>query len=89
MAFAIYSAKPGKHGLAGLTHIAFGETEDEARENLEAHADVCPKFGPAYRNGKTIEVVTEIDEIPQFDERSIEDFIGIDDEEDETEHKPW
>jgi hypothetical protein len=91
MPIAIYSAKPGTHGLCGIIHVFFGQTEAAARQAMEDHADICPKYGPAYREGKTIEVIAEIDEIPAFDERSIEEFADVSDEDDgeEEEHTPW
>ncbi len=92
MAFAIYSAKANRSHV-GVLHVFFGETEDAAWKALEAHADICPKFGPAYRGEETIETVVTIDEIPAFDERSIEAFASGEDEEpeeeEESEHTPW
>src|SRR5208282_4608502 len=35
MAIAIYSSKPGKHGRTDLTHIFYGDDEDEAWAKLE------------------------------------------------------
>jgi hypothetical protein len=75
MAIAIYSSKPGKHGRVSLTHVAFGEDEDEAWANLEAHADQCPQFGAAYQASETIESVVEIDEIPEFEDAALDDFF--------------
>jgi hypothetical protein len=84
MPFAIHSSKPGKHGRTGITHTFFGETEEEAWESLEEHADICPKFGAAYHGSETIESAVEIDEIPDFDVDAIDDFFDVDrdDEED-------
>lgn len=83
MAIAIYSAKPGKNGKTGVLHVFFGETSEEAWKALEDHADICPKFGPAYAENKTIEVEVEFDAVPDFDEMSIEEFAGVDGEDDE------
>jgi hypothetical protein len=81
MAFAIHSSKPsGKHGRTGITHTFFGETEEEAWEALEGHADICPKFGAAYHGSETIESVVEIDEIPAFDVDALDDFFGVEDD---------
>jgi len=77
MAIAIYSSKPGKHGRTDLTHIFYGDDEDEAWAKLEAHAEICPKFGPAYQASETIESVVEIDEIPEFSDDALDDFFGI------------
>jgi hypothetical protein len=61
-----------------------------AEKDLEGHAAICPQFGPAHRNGETIDRVIEVDELPEFDEESIDDWIdemfGLEsDEEDEEE----
>lgn len=87
MAFAIYSTKPGKGGLAGVTHVFYGHDEQEAWNALEAHADICPKFGPAYQASETIESVVEIDEIPEFADEPLDDFFDLngDDDGDESE----
>jgi hypothetical protein len=86
MAIAIYSSKPGKHGCVGVTHVFFGEDEEAAWAALEAHAAICPKFGPAYESSETIEIVVEIDIIPEFDSNDLQDFFDIPyDEEDELE----
>jgi hypothetical protein len=77
MAVAIYSTKPGKGGLAGVTHVFFGQDEEEAWANLEAHADACPQFGPAYQSSETIETVVEIAEIPEFVQEDLEEFFDI------------
>lgn len=61
--------------------------ERDAEKDLEGHAGVCPQFGPAHRNGETIDVAVDVDELPEFDEESIQDWIdellGIEDEEEE------
>jgi hypothetical protein len=83
MASALYSFKVDADGQVRIGHIFFGKDDDEAWANLEKHADVCPKFGPAYQASETIEVETTIDEIPAANGAELEDFIGLDDEEEE------
>ena len=71
MAIAIYSSKPGENGRTEITHVFYGDSEDEAWGKLEAHAADCPKYGPAYEAVETIESVVEIAEIPRFDDESL------------------
>jgi hypothetical protein len=78
MPSAIYSFKVDPDGEIRIGHIFFGKDDDEAWANLESHAEVCPKFGPAYQASETIEVETEIDAIPDADVEDLEDFIGLD-----------
>jgi hypothetical protein len=56
-----------------------------AEKDLEGHAAICPQFGPAHRNGETIDRVIEVDYLPEFDEESIDDWIdemfGLDEDE--------
>jgi len=81
MASAIYSFKVDPDGEIRIGHIFFGKNDEEAWSNLEAHADVCPKYGPAYQASETIEIETSIDGIPDADVEDLEAFIGLDDEE--------
>jgi hypothetical protein len=80
MASAIYSFKVDQDGKIRIGHIFFGKNDDEAWANLEGHADICPKFGPAYQASETIEIETTIDAIPDADVEELEDFIGLDEE---------
>jgi alkanesulfonate monooxygenase SsuD/methylene tetrahydromethanopterin reductase-like flavin-dependent oxidoreductase (luciferase family) len=77
MATAIYSVKIEHNNAIRVIHIFLGETEEEAQAALEAHANECPKFGPAYRNGRTIELSADVDELPEADEDSLEEFLAI------------
>jgi len=67
--------------------LAPGERDTE--KDLEGHAGICPQFGPAHRNGETIDVAVDVDELPEFDEESIQEWLdellGLegDDEEDD------
>jgi len=70
-----------------MFHGFLAPNEREAGKDLEAHASVCPQFGPAHREGKTIEQAIDIDSLPEFDEESIgefcDDLFGLEDEADE------
>jgi hypothetical protein len=91
MPTALYSFKLDRDGEIRVAHIFFGKDEGEANANLKAHADVCPKFGPAYKNKETVEIPVEVDDLPEGDEDEIgtwlDDLLGLDDEEDEEEEE--
>jgi hypothetical protein len=83
MATALYSFKVDDDGKVRVGHIFLGANETAARRVLEEHAEACPKFGPAYRHGDTIELVEEIDELPGADEESLKEFLDLEGEEDD------
>jgi hypothetical protein len=87
MPTALYSFKLDRDGEIRVAHIFFGKDDAEANANLKAHADICPKFGPAYKNKETVEVPVEVDDLPEGDEEEIgawlDDLLGLDDEEDD------
>ena len=55
MAIALHSFKVDEDGEIRVQHVFYGETEREAQAILDAHAEACPKFGPAYRGDHTVE----------------------------------
>jgi hypothetical protein len=57
----------------------------QAAADLAAHADMCPQFGPAHKAGNTIDIEVETDEIPEYEEASLEEFLELDSEDDEDE----
>jgi hypothetical protein len=73
MPAAIYSFKIDSDGEIRVLHVFFGKTDADAEANLKAHADVCPKFGPAYKKKETVEIPVELDSLPEGDD---EDAIG-------------
>ncbi len=85
MAVALHAWIVDKDGEIRVRHTFFAETEEDADRLLKQHAASCP--GAA--GGETIEVVEDIDELP--DAETIEDFeeegLDEDDEEDEDEDK--
>src|SRR5258708_26379194 len=94
MADAIYSFKLDADGKIRVIHVFLGEDEAEAEANLKAHADACPKFGPAYRNKETVEIPVELDELPEGDEEALgewlDDLLDLesdDEDEEETEEE--
>jgi hypothetical protein len=64
-----------------VAHTFYGETEGEAEAVLLAHAEACPKFGPAYHHNHTVEVSEEIDALPTPE--TVEDFVGGEPDEDD------
>jgi hypothetical protein len=74
MATALFSFKIDNDKVSVL-HVFFGEDDAKAEANLKAHADVCPKFGPAYRGGKTVQIETEITELPPADPDELAEWL--------------
>lgn len=91
MPTALWSVKIDRDGKIRVAHVFFGEDDAEAEANLKAHADVCPKFGPAYKNKETVEIHVKIDDLPEGDEDEIgewlDDLLDLDDEEDDEEQE--
>lgn len=75
MPTALYSFKLDTDGEIRVAHIFFGDTEAEAHANLKAHADICPKFGPAYKNKETVEIPVDVDDLPGGDAEAIEEWL--------------
>lgn len=73
MAIALHSFKIDEDGAIRVQHVFYGETLGEAEALLEAHADVCPKFGPAYKADHTMEVSEDIDDLPTPE--TVDDFV--------------
>lgn len=86
MPVALHSYIIEKDRTVKVRHTFYAETEEEADELLKQHAANCPHFGPATAAGETVEIVTEIDELPDaealedFDEEDEPDFDEIDEE---------
>ncbi len=89
MPTAIFSFKIDSDKVS-VAHIFFGEDDAEAEASLKAHAEICPKFGPAYRGGKTVEIPVDMTELPPVDPDELQDwlddeFLGEDEEESDEE----
>jgi hypothetical protein len=90
MATALYSFKLDSDGKIRVAHVFFGEDDAEAEANLKAHAEICPKFGPAFRKKETVEIPVEIDALPEGDEDELgewlDELLGLEaDDDDDTE----
>lgn len=88
MPAAIYSFKIDADGEIRVLHVFFGKNDKEAEANLKSHADVCPKFGPAYKKNETVEIPVELDTLPEGNEDELgewlDDVMGLEpDEEDD------
>jgi hypothetical protein len=72
-----------------MFHGFLAPSERDAEKDLDGHASVCPQFGPAHKAGETIDVAVDVDDLPEFSEDSIQqwldDLLGLDDEDDEDE----
>lgn len=87
MPVALHSWTVEKDGEIRVRHTFFAETEEAADRLLKSHAAGCSQFGPATAADETIEIVEEIDELP--DAETLEDLeeedLDNDDEEEEDE----
>lgn len=87
MPTALYSFKIDSDGEIRVAHVFFGKDEAAAMANLKSHADICPKFGPAYKHKETVEIPVDVDDLPEGDEDAItdwlDDLLDLEDDEDE------
>jgi hypothetical protein len=89
MPTAVFSFKIDPDGSVSVGHIFFGATKTAADAALRQHAEICPKFGPAFRTNQTIEYAREIDSLPPADGDALEEWLdeilaGAEDAEDDT-----
>jgi hypothetical protein len=75
MATLLLSFKRGDRGEI-LIHGTLAPTSARSAKMMEEHADICPKFGPAYKNDETIEEEIEVDSIPEFDADAIGEWVA-------------
>lgn len=87
MAIALHSYKIDTDGVIRVRHTFYANSEPEADKLMEQHGAGCKAFGPALEAGETIEIVEEIDELPDPDViEALEDDVEDDEpEEDEDE----
>jgi hypothetical protein len=89
MATALFSFIFDGKSAPRLGHMTFGDDDVAADAALEAHAEICPKFGPAFRGKKTVQIYVEISELPPADEEALQEWfddefnLGEDDEEED------
>lgn len=58
-----------------LIHGTLAPNEKQAEAEMHGHALICPKFGPARKNGETIEMAIDVDDIPEFTEEAINEWV--------------
>jgi hypothetical protein len=69
-----------------VRHSFYGRDEAEAEKFKRHHLASCEYFKAAEAEERTIDVMLDIDELPEFDEEALEEFLEVeDDEEDEEE----
>jgi hypothetical protein len=98
MAVQLHSFKIDKDGQVRVRHTFYADTEEEAEDLMDAHADKCKSFGPALDAGETIEIFEDGDlpdvaaleaaaeaQMPDEDEDEEEGELDPDAEEDEDE----
>lgn len=81
---AVFSFKIEPDGSVAIAHVFFGATKAAAEALMRHHAEICPKYGPAFRGGETIEFAREITQLPPADGDELEEWLDslIDNEED-------
>jgi hypothetical protein len=67
MPVALHSWIVEKDGGIRVRHTFFAETIEECDRLLKQHATGCAHFGPADAAGETIEIVEDVDEMPDAD----------------------
>lgn len=89
MATAVFSFKVDADGKVTIAHVFFGATKAAAEAEMRQHAEICPKYGPAWRTNQTIEFAREIDALPPADGDELEEWLDeIFGEADEAEEEP-
>jgi hypothetical protein len=58
-----------------MFHGFTGPSLPSAEADLKAHAEGCPDFGPAFRADQTIEIVREVETLPEFDGDDLEEWL--------------
>jgi hypothetical protein len=86
---AVFSFKLDADGQVRVAHVFFGETKAAAEAELRAHAEACPKFGPAWRGNQTIEYAREVTSAPPADGDDLEEWLdGLLSDADDVEDDP-
>ena len=74
MATVLFSFKKLANGRI-MFHGFTGPSQPSAEADLKAHAEGCPDFGPAFRADQTIEIVREVESLPEFDGDDLEEWL--------------
>jgi hypothetical protein len=62
VAYKLEVGIPSDDGKIRVMHTFFGDTRAECLKLRDAHADVCPNFGPAVKADDVTEDFEEVDE---------------------------
>lgn len=81
MPIVLYSFRKTSAGI--MFHGFIAPNSDAAEKAELAHAAICPQFGPALEAADTIEIEVEVDEVPDFEEESLEEFLDLDVDDDD------
>jgi hypothetical protein len=68
MAYSLQVDKLEDDGTIHVRHIFYGDTEKECYRRRDEHGSGCQAFGPALEEGKIIETLEEVDEIPEWED---------------------
>lgn len=68
-----------------VRHSFYGRNAEEAEKFKQHHLASCEYYRAAEKEGRTIDVAVEIDDLPEFDEQALEEFLDIDEDEDDLE----
>jgi len=81
MPVALHSFKIDDDGQIRLCHTFYADTETQAKGFQRDHARDCPHYGPALAQGRTIDIVEDLDELPIAEEGALLELLGFEDEE--------
>jgi hypothetical protein len=68
-----------------VRHSFYGRNAEEAEKFKQHHLGSCEYYRAAEKEGRTIDIPVEIDELPEFDEVALEEFLELDEDDDELE----
>jgi hypothetical protein len=66
-----------------VRHCFYGRDEAEAEKFKRHHLASCEYFRAAEAEDRTIDIMLDIDELPEFDEQELEEFLEVETEDDE------
>ena len=90
MPVALHSFLIENDKTIGVCHTFYGRTRHQAEARQSAHAADCPHYGPALKAGRTIDILEEIDELPEdyaLNEEGLTEFLELEDEEEEDDEE--
>lgn len=67
MAYQLHVDKLDPDGVIRVRHTFYGQTEEDCERLRDQHGAGCKAFGPALEEGRIIEILEEIDEMPEWE----------------------